>query len=117
MSSSLWLSRDFCGLVLFRVGQICGVQLPDCDGVGVVVYRRESNHIVIDLNDVKSKCSTLSRIYRDLADEFTMHGEFHDFAGLIWIWIDPVAIANQQMPIRREHHCQSPMQVHLIPVD
>jgi hypothetical protein len=67
--------------VLFRIGQICGVQLPDCDGVGVVVYRRESNHIVSDLYDVKSKGSTLRRIHRELADEFAMHGEFHDFAG------------------------------------
>ena len=85
------LARGAPRLVSLWVGQICGIQLPDRNRVGVVVYRRETNHIVTDLHDIQSKCTTLRRIDRELADEFTLHSEFHDFAGLIGIRIDPVA--------------------------
>ncbi len=99
------------------IGEIRGVQLPDGDGVGVVVYRRESNHIVGDLHDIESERPALSRVNRELTDEMAVHGEFHDLARLIRIGIDSIAIADQQVPIGRQNHGQRPMQVDLVPVD
>jgi hypothetical protein len=61
-----------------RVGQTCSVQLPDCDAVGVVVDRCESNHIVRGLNDVQSEGATLSRIDRELADELAVHAAIQE---------------------------------------
>ena len=45
-------SNPGCVLVSLRVGQICGIQFPDRDRVGVIVYRSETNHIVTDLDDI-----------------------------------------------------------------
>lgn len=79
------------------------INCPDGEGIGVVVHGREPGNIVSDGYDIESKCSARIRIDRQLADESALHGKFHDFAGLIWIQIDPVTIADQQVSVGSEH--------------
>ncbi len=93
------------------------INRPNGKRVGIVVYRGKSGYIVGDGHDIQSKSSTRVRIDRQLANESAVLREFHDFAGLVYIQVDSVAIADQQVSIWSKYHRQSPMQMDRIIVD
>jgi hypothetical protein len=57
------------------------------------------------LNETESERSAWQRIKGKLADELALDRELDNFTGLVWIRIDTVAVADQQMPIERLRHC------------
>ena len=52
-----------------------------------------------------------------MADKLIGRGKFDDFAWLIRIGVYYIVIADEQMTIGREYHCQRPVQVNVILVD
>jgi hypothetical protein len=112
LQGSTELNRDLgCGR---RIRDVDRHQLQD---VGIVVDRCETDLIVVELNETKPERPARHRIDGKLADELALNRELDDFAGLVWVGIDTVAVADQQVPIWRLRHRQCPMQVDVIRID
>ena len=110
------------GSTKFNRGLGCGRLVRDVDShqlqdVGIVVNRRETDLIVVELNETKPKRSARHRIDGKLADEPALDRELDDFAGLVWVGINAVAVADQQVPVGRLRHRECPVQVDVIRVD
>ena len=71
--------------------------------VGVVIDHRQPRSVAAaDHRDADAECSTRCRIDVELADELAASGQFDDFARVVRIGIDRVAVAGDQVAVRRK---------------